>query len=157
MAFQEATQGFVELLQQLGSTQPSLNDGTKACEELKFDILENHFALMKVEYKERQSQLTAKMNKGESLTADEEEWLDVEGNLVRGELLISHLSTISSASSNQSICLSSDDVKTVLEINNFRPKDSTKLTLQKKAVTKKNQLKQIPTSRKQSQPTKVLA
>ncbi|KNE99857.1 hypothetical protein PSTG_06945 [Puccinia striiformis f. sp. tritici PST-78] len=97
------------------------------------------------------------MNEGESLTAYEEEWLDVEGNLVSGELLISHLSTISSASSNQSICLSSDDVKTVLEINNFRPKDSTKVTLQKKAVTKKNQLKQIPTSRKQSQPTKVLA
>ncbi|KAI9600899.1 hypothetical protein H4Q26_000693 [Puccinia striiformis f. sp. tritici PST-130] len=100
MAFQDATQSFVELLRQLresslhiscvantlyaheGSTQPSLNDATKACEELKLDILENHFGLMKVKYKGRQSQLTAKMNRGESLTADEEEWLDGEGNLL---------------------------------------------------------------------------
>ncbi|KAH9467072.1 hypothetical protein Pst134EA_000885 [Puccinia striiformis f. sp. tritici] len=155
MAFQDATQSFVELLRQLresslhiscvantlyaheGSTQPSLNDATKACEELKLDILENHFGLMKVKYKGRQSQLTAKMNRGESLTADEEEWLDGEGNLVSGELLISRLSTISSASGDQSICLSSDDVKTFFEINNFRPKDSTKLTSQKNCCQEK--------------------
>ncbi|POW08576.1 hypothetical protein PSHT_09490 [Puccinia striiformis] len=156
MAFQDATQSFVELLRQLresslhiscvantlyaheGSTQPSLNDATKACEELKLDILENHFGLMKVKYKGRQSQLTAKMNRGESLTADEEEWLDGEGNLVSGELLISRLSTISSASGDQSICLSSDD-KAIPTDNGSSMKKSTnpikESSLEKSAIS----------------------
>ncbi|KAI7958282.1 hypothetical protein MJO29_006499 [Puccinia striiformis f. sp. tritici] len=156
MAFQEAAQSFVELLRKLCDSslhiscvantlyaheeprRPSLNDATKACEELKMDVLENHFRLMKVEYKERQSQLTAKMNKGLSLTADEEEWIDGKGNLIDGELLIGRLSALASASGNESIHLNSDNVKTFSEIHDFHPKKSTKLPDRKKIAAKKN-------------------
>ncbi|KAI9602292.1 hypothetical protein H4Q26_001579 [Puccinia striiformis f. sp. tritici PST-130] len=102
------------------------------------DVLENHFRLMKVEYKERQSQLTAKMNKGLSLTADEEEWIDGKGNLIDGELLIGRLSALASASGNESIHLNSDNVKTFSEIHDFHPKKSTKLPDRKKIAAKKN-------------------
>ncbi|KAI9601284.1 hypothetical protein H4Q26_001098 [Puccinia striiformis f. sp. tritici PST-130] len=156
MAFQEAAQSFVELLRKLCDSslhiscvantlyaheeprRPSLNDATKACEELKMDVLENHFRLMKVEYQERQSQLTAKMNKGLSLTADEEEWIDGKGNLIDGELLIGRLSALASASGNELIHLNSDNVKTFSEIHEFHPKKSTKLPDRKKIAAKKN-------------------
>ncbi|POW05321.1 hypothetical protein PSTT_09805 [Puccinia striiformis] len=82
---------------------------------------------MKVEYKERQSQLTAKMNKQLSLIADEEEWIDGKGNLIDGELLISRLSALASASGNESIHLNSNNVKTFSKIHNFHPKESAKL------------------------------
>ncbi|POV99622.1 hypothetical protein PSHT_13471 [Puccinia striiformis] len=143
MAFQEAAQSFVELLQKL------LNDATKACEELKMDVLENHFCLMKIEYKERQSQLTAKMNKGLSLTANKEEWIYGTGKLINGELLIGRLSALASASGNESIHLNSDNVKTFFEIHDFCPKESTKLPTQKELAAKKNDKPEKPNTEKQ--------
>ncbi|POW05640.1 hypothetical protein PSTT_09570 [Puccinia striiformis] len=167
MAFQEAAQSFVELLQKLcdsslhiscvantlyahkSPTRPSLNDATKACEELKMDVLENHFCLMKIEYKERQSQLTAKMNKGLSLTANKEEWIYGTGKLINGELLIGRLSALASASGNESIHLNSDNVKTFFEIHDFCPKESTKLPTRKELAAKKNDKPEKPNTEKQ--------
>ncbi|KNZ61140.1 uncharacterized protein VP01_1447g8 [Puccinia sorghi] len=51
-----------------------------------------------VTYKEQQTQLISKMNQGQSLSPDEEEFLDGKGNLVNAEVLIGQLQTLSSAS-----------------------------------------------------------
>ncbi|POW19691.1 hypothetical protein PSHT_04383 [Puccinia striiformis] len=120
VAFQEAAQSFVEFFRKLYDLSlhisfiantlythkepawPCLNNANRACEELKWDVLENHWNLMKDEYKEMQSQLTAKMNMGLSIKADEDEWIDAKSNLTNGDLWNGGLSALTLASGNES-------------------------------------------------------
>ncbi|KAI9613207.1 hypothetical protein KEM48_003902 [Puccinia striiformis f. sp. tritici PST-130] len=61
--------------------RPSLNDATKACEDIKLSTLEKHYTEMKNKINERLKTLQAKLKKGQPITSEEEEWMDGDGNL----------------------------------------------------------------------------
>ncbi|KAI9604093.1 hypothetical protein H4Q26_003705 [Puccinia striiformis f. sp. tritici PST-130] len=72
--------------------RPSLNDATKACEDIKLSTLEKHYTEMKNKINERLKTLQAKLKKGQPITSEEEEWMDGDGNLVDAELLMEKIS-----------------------------------------------------------------
>ncbi|KAH9465204.1 hypothetical protein MJO29_006948 [Puccinia striiformis f. sp. tritici] len=95
---------------------PSLNDATKACEDIKLSTLEKHYTEMKNKINERLKSLQAKLKKGQPITSEEEEWMDGDGNLVDAELLMEKISSL--ATNKKTMNLGSSDIKAFLQILN---------------------------------------
>ena len=72
----------------LHSQKPSLDDTTVECKNLETHILEEQFKIMKKQYTQHQDQLLSKLDQGLSLKEEEEEWLNEEGNLLDGQLVL---------------------------------------------------------------------
>ncbi|KAH9465847.1 hypothetical protein Pst134EA_013712 [Puccinia striiformis f. sp. tritici] len=96
--------------------RPSLNDATKACEDIKLSTLEKHYTEMKNKINERLKTLQAKLKKGQPITSEEEEWMDGDGNLVDAELLMEKISLL--ATNKKTMNLGSSDIRAFLQILN---------------------------------------
>ncbi|KAA1065595.1 hypothetical protein PGT21_004383 [Puccinia graminis f. sp. tritici] len=102
---------------------------------------------MKAQYKQKHDKLKSKLKNGESITEEEEEWMDGEGNLVDGELLISKISSLPTSLSD-STALESTEVKTLVRILDFCCKNLA--VMEEKKDAKKNNMK----NSKEKQPEK---
>jgi hypothetical protein len=102
---------------------------------------------MKAQYKQKHDKLKSKLKNGESITKEEEEWMDGEGNLVDGKLLISKISSLPTSLSD-STALKSTEVKTLVQILDFCCKNLA--VMEEKKDAKKNNMK----NSKEKQPEK---
>ncbi|KAH9449552.1 hypothetical protein KEM48_006677 [Puccinia striiformis f. sp. tritici PST-130] len=99
--------------------RPSLDDATKSLEDIKLKSLERSFEKMKTKYKKKQDLLQSRMKEGKSLTDEEEEWLDSEGNLIDGVLLMDKICSLPFPSGTKVLALKSTEIKTFLQILEF--------------------------------------
>ncbi|KAH9468531.1 hypothetical protein Pst134EA_033366 [Puccinia striiformis f. sp. tritici] len=103
--------------------RPSMDDASVKCEDIEIHVLEERYKTMKIEYKPIQTKLLSKINQGQALTDEEEEWLDGDGNLVDAEQLIVRLTSLSCGST---LKLSSEEARTMRKICEFSPSPEQK-------------------------------
>ena len=110
MPIQEINNSFIQLLNHNGPhyltsignsihlhtsmIHPSLENATEENETLEIHQIKAHFKKMQDKYKKRQMNLIEKTNQCQSLTQDEEEWLDGQGNLVKEILLLEKIKSL---------------------------------------------------------------
>ncbi|KAI7957779.1 hypothetical protein MJO29_001978 [Puccinia striiformis f. sp. tritici] len=103
--------------------RPSMDDASEKCEDIEIHVLEERYKMMKIEYKPIQTKLLSKINQGQALTDEEEEWLDGDGNLVDAEQLIARLTSLSCGST---LKLGSEEARTMRKICEFTPSPGQK-------------------------------
>ncbi|OAV89436.1 hypothetical protein PTTG_28688 [Puccinia triticina 1-1 BBBD Race 1] len=92
----------------IAEKQPSLDDTTEENKELEHHLLKAHFKKMKEDYKLKQAKLIKKMNQNQALSAEEEEWLNDQGNLIDKQLLIEKIKALSNKST---LALTTDNAR----------------------------------------------
>ncbi|WAQ87587.1 hypothetical protein PtA15_8A491 [Puccinia triticina] len=68
--------------------RPKIDNATREVEDIEMHHLEEYYSAMKKSFKDRQNKLISRLNQGQQLKEDEEEWLDGQGNLVDTKLLM---------------------------------------------------------------------
>jgi hypothetical protein len=134
--------------------QPSLDDATEEDENLELHKLEAHFKKMKGDYKLRQDSLIKKMNQNQSLTTEEEEWLNGQGNLIEEQMLIEKIKSLKNKSN---LTLNSDDARSLKHICEYVSESGKKEKENPKKLKKTSDIKIENDKKRKASKSDVLA